>query len=404
MQQNETGDTTPLGAPYPVLIRGHSLRKTRQPQGSTTQLNESFDAITLDSTTRGGSGSARADPQAPGRYWDAERRESSLLDEDFDLMTSSAGLTTERGSIYDSPPRSRKSLGKARQQETDYKRPLLDRVPQIDTDFNPNGNSQIPDEPRQALKVHQSSPDRSNKLHTRRRSGPRFEVVKSQVVEDGPERTVTVSLWREQVTKPIGPNGETMSVHYYSADDVLPDGHYRSSSVIYETGDKPTRHGTSPQEKTTSELSYRQRSPQPSANRSDIYYDRSPPHASTPIRAQPNTTMPAAPTYTYHVPHLSPRSHVSQSSQDISHAADMSISTVKSQSTIELEKILDSCEPSLIHVAPILACLGITREQHLKAIGRLSEETRDREVKEEALRLGMTVMEWAILLDKLHSL
>lgn len=69
-----------------------------------------------------------------------------------------------------------------------------------------------------------------------------------------------------------------------------------------------------------------------------------------------------------------------------------------------MEKILDSCEPSLVHVAPILACLGITREEHLRAIIRLSEETRDKEVKEEALRLGMTVMEWAILLDRLHSL
>ena len=80
------------------------------------------------------------------------------------------------------------------------------------------------------------------------------------------------------------------------------------------------------------------------------------------------------------------------------------MSTVKSLPTIEMEKILDSCEPSLVHVAPILSCLGITREEHLRAIVRLSEETRDREVKEEALRLGMTVMEWAILLDKLHSL
>lgn len=83
---------------------------------------------------------------------------------------------------------------------------------------------------------------------------------------------------------------------------------------------------------------------------------------------------------------------------------DNSISTIKSLPTIEMEKILDSCEPSLVHVAPILACLGITREEHLRAIIRLSEETRDKEVKEEALRLGMTVMEWAILLDRLHSL
>jgi len=39
--------------------------------------------------------------------------------------------------------------------------------------------------------------------------------------------------------------------------------------------------------------------------------------------------------------------------------------------------------------------------EHLKAVARLSPEMRDREVKEVALRLGMTVVEWAILVDEL---
>jgi hypothetical protein len=34
----------------------------------------------------------------------------------------------------------------------------------------------------------------------------------------------------------------------------------------------------------------------------------------------------------------------------------------------------------------------------------MREETRDREVKEEALRKGVTIVEWAILIDKLQSL
>ncbi len=41
---------------------------------------------------------------------------------------------------------------------------------------------------------------------------------------------------------------------------------------------------------------------------------------------------------------------------------------------------------------------------HLRAVGRLTEEVRDREVRDEALKKGLTVMEWAILLDKLRSL
>lgn len=35
---------------------------------------------------------------------------------------------------------------------------------------------------------------------------------------------------------------------------------------------------------------------------------------------------------------------------------------------------------------------------------RLNEDTRDRIVRDEALRKGITVMEWAILLDRLREL
>ena len=52
----------------------------------------------------------------------------------------------------------------------------------------------------------------------------------------------------------------------------------------------------------------------------------------------------------------------------------------------------------------MLTSLGITSEEHLRAMARLSPDTRDREVKDEALRLGVTVMEWAILVDRLLSL
>lgn len=79
-------------------------------------------------------------------------------------------------------------------------------------------------------------------------------------------------------------------------------------------------------------------------------------------------------------------------------------SVVKSTSTSSVELILADCEPSLIHIAPALGALGITRLEHLRAINRLSDETRDKEVKEEALRQGVTVMEWAILVDKLQTL
>lgn len=79
-------------------------------------------------------------------------------------------------------------------------------------------------------------------------------------------------------------------------------------------------------------------------------------------------------------------------------------SVLRATSTSPVEVILSSCDPSLLHIAPILYELGIKRVDHLRAIARLSEDTRDREVKAQALKSGVTVLEWAIFLDKLQSL
>lgn len=80
------------------------------------------------------------------------------------------------------------------------------------------------------------------------------------------------------------------------------------------------------------------------------------------------------------------------------------ISSIRSASTSNFEKFLDGCDPSLVHVSDILKTLGMYKLEHLKAVARLSPEMRDREVKQVALRLGMTVVEWAILLDKIFQL
>jgi len=80
------------------------------------------------------------------------------------------------------------------------------------------------------------------------------------------------------------------------------------------------------------------------------------------------------------------------------------ISSIRSASTLELEDFLRACEPSLVHITPILKSLGIKSREHLKAVARLTPTTRDREVKEDALRLGITVMEWAIFVDRIFTL
>ncbi|KAF9236971.1 hypothetical protein BU15DRAFT_63582 [Melanogaster broomeanus] len=76
----------------------------------------------------------------------------------------------------------------------------------------------------------------------------------------------------------------------------------------------------------------------------------------------------------------------------------------RSSSASSVEIVLASCQPSLLHIAPVLFGLGIRKEEHLRALARMREETRDREMKEEMLKQGVTVLEWAILVDKLQGL
>jgi len=79
------------------------------------------------------------------------------------------------------------------------------------------------------------------------------------------------------------------------------------------------------------------------------------------------------------------------------------VARTRSTSTTSVEIVLASCQPSLLHIAPVLYSLGIKQGEHLRALARLREETRDREMKEEMLRKGVTVLEWAILMDKLQG-
>ena len=73
--------------------------------------------------------------------------------------------------------------------------------------------------------------------------------------------------------------------------------------------------------------------------------------------------------------------------------------------------MLSSCQLH-VHLLSILTWkkrdkfgeLRVRRSEHMTALARMREVTRDREVKEEAVRKGVTIAEWAILIDKLQSL
>lgn len=278
-------------------------------------------------------------------------------------------------------------------------------------------------------------------------SGPKkgqgYKMIERRIIEDGPERTVTISTWREEVARKASPEVE-MSVYYVHPDDYTGQRE-RTGSVTEIEGLQMRRESTlergakgkdvsrgvwtevrirelmqklqslseqqkraSPPRRTFSETTYprdgkispldRSVSPKHTASPRTPTPNRTPPRMTTPGRASASSprnvtgaAQPRTPPRT-----STPPFHPTECGSTISSIRSMSISS--------LERVLSSCQPSLLHIAPVLETLGIHNEEHLKAVSRLSEETRDREVRGEALKQGVTIMEWAILLDKLQSL
>ncbi|KAJ8514989.1 hypothetical protein ONZ45_g7526 [Pleurotus djamor] len=209
--------------------------------------------------------------------------------------------------------------------------------------------------------------------------GEQFEMVRWKIIEDSPEKTVT--MWRENVADAGGSNGGGsrssevgMSVYYVNPDDyaIEEGGDAMREEVISEQ----SRLGRGDGQTTASYESHGYE------RRQDPYY---------PARATSSTGQPMA-------------SRSSQTTGSRTRNGSGSSQSFDNPMTLAARNILASCTPSLLHVSPILVTLGITTEEHLKAMVRLNEDTRDRVVRDEALRKGITVMEWAILLDRLREL
>ncbi|KAJ7028427.1 hypothetical protein C8F04DRAFT_64337 [Mycena alexandri] len=246
-------------------------------------------------------------------------------------------------------------------------------------------------------------------------AGQDYEIVEYEIVEEGPERTVSISTWREQAIQEPD-SDDAMSVYYVTADDCIhPDAteidvateflppprreeNVASGSGSNNSGDKSKGSGKS--------RSSRRRENQPREKYSGV--------------ANTSPLNPGMKTYQV-TPNSAPRTSIPRGSgtliQPLEDSADIPpfhATNLKSGSTISsidltpatptLEHVLVSCEPSLVHISPVLRRVGIMRAEHLRAVGKLSEDTRNKEVKEEVLKLGVTVMEWAILLDKLQDL
>ncbi|KAH9480703.1 hypothetical protein JR316_0007303 [Psilocybe cubensis] len=280
------------------------------------------------------------------------------------------------------------------------------------------------------------------------KAGQTYEIVNRRIIENNPDRTVEISTWRREPDTPKVPKpkdeDDKMSIYYISADEYPVEGEFASEASpqvewraedVQEISMTPSnrRNGTTKIRKqeegkshsrryrseVTSPLSVsREGTISPSASEKDLktsqqpargiqqngraFADRGMPGSSTP-KANGNMTMNQS-TRSNTRPHRD-RYKEKELPQCPFHPTESgsTISSIKSEGTVEFESILESCEPSLLHTAPILRSLGIRRVEHMRAVARLTPSTRDREVKEDALRLGITVMEWAIFVDRILS-
>ncbi|CAK5283943.1 unnamed protein product [Mycena citricolor] len=213
--------------------------------------------------------------------------------------------------------------------------------------------------------------------------GQEYEMVDVQVVEETPERTVSISTWREQVIHETEID-DGMSVCYVNAE-----GAYVR---VREEGTRPMvdRSPSIPSSKVlqggrrTESISEFGRQPL-----------RHHPSTSSKPSSDPRTSTPKG-SGTLIQPLDSPLFHA------LKHTGSI-ISSIPPKSAEELDDFLCSCQPSLLHISSVLHKVGIRTMDHLRAVGRLSAETRNREVREQVLRRGVTVVEWAILLDRLRG-
>jgi len=226
----------------------------------------------------------------------------------------------------------------------------------------------------------------------------RTELVEERVLEDGPTRTI--SVWREQVATdtvkervpPIHIPGPTNGKKHRRTQS---DANGHASGIPVSTRLTDGREIINRARNMSIEMS----SPIPSSPLKKSFNAQSS-GLLEPVSQQSPRKVPRT------LPGGSSRATspvLSRKLGRVQTTGGGSLSGTSSGASI-LELLLASCQPSLLHLTEPLQELGIQREEHLRALAKMHEETRDREVKEEALRKGVTVVEWAIFLDKLKAL
>lgn len=239
---------------YYLVKNGPGKKIVRRPLPPPTSapLDDDFDAITQGGTTTRG----------PGTEWHARSDiagSSSPLDDDFDAITHTYTAAQRAESLLDPEPSGRAlSRAKSRNNEPrnfhqesrkdqddgfgdygEYGQYMneMERLFGGTADLSLSVNTQGKEQDRS--KSHQSGRARGTRSGQiakrgvgeigkpsrlgsvgREKSGPKagqtYEVVNHRVIEDGPERTVTIATWREQVANEAS---SSIDVYYVGADD-----------------------------------------------------------------------------------------------------------------------------------------------------------------------------------------
>jgi len=154
-----------------------------------------------------------------------------------------------------------------------------------------------------------------------------------------------------------------------------------TSSLAQKLRDAPL---SPTRQRLTSMTSYRSSSPSPSQARLAYPSPAAPPMSSY---ARSNRNVPSSPT---------------TSSRFVPRYGQLpSPPSSRDQDSRGINDVLASCTPSLLHISSVLKSMGIHTKEHLKAVAALTPETRDREVRHVALQNGITLIEWAVLLDRI---
>ncbi|OCH91608.1 hypothetical protein OBBRIDRAFT_886830 [Obba rivulosa] len=436
--------TSPHGSGYHSLAAYGARRAARNPPAPPTSipLDDAFDAVTTEVPTEWTAGDGHRDyEESVTGYQNFVREMERKLSREHEYFETAYPSPVP-------PPRVSTSAQKVKEKAREKENARV-RGSVVEGSIH-----------RRASVGHAASPE-----IVRRVSGRKglIELVEHKVMEDNSERTI--SLWRERVAQSSaespfaddqrsvanshahrrmssydsrdrrGPSDKTRKGEVVARSNVRkdatvckPNKHsyerseymvtyrqpvqgnsysqamYAHSEIGQSTPRSPTAIFSPPRQKvalpTPQSPSIRRTSGRSTFERTEymVTYPNTPPKSTSSPGSSPN----AVPQKIAGAPHELPMSP-SGRRQHFPMPTGASNST-RATSTSSVELILSSCEPSLLHIAPALMELGIYRTEHLRAVARLSEETRNREVKEQALKKGVTVMEWAILLDRLLAL